>query len=241
MKPFKFRASSLGRIMANAQSIDPALLTDELAAISRKTKKTDEEKALLLPLQQQSLSAGAKTYCEEIAGEFVYGYESVVTGKYLEKGLLVEPDALELFNIVNFTEYEKNTERRTNEWITGECDVQATGKIVDLKSSWSLETFPKTAAKGRDVDYEWQGRAYMMLWDEPRFDIAYCMVNTPEHLIGYEDPTLHSVDHINPALRVTCVPYVRDLALEDLIKIKCEAANRYITKIVQQIAAEHGA
>ena len=88
MKAFKFRASSLGRIMTDAQSIDPALLTEDLATISRKTKKTDEEKALLAPLKEQSLSSGAKTYLEQLAKEFVYGYETTVTGKYMEKGLI---------------------------------------------------------------------------------------------------------------------------------------------------------
>ena len=241
MQNFKVRASSLGRIMSDAIRIDPELLDDELSVISRKTKKTDEEKALLLPLFQKTLSAGAKTYCNEIAAEFVYGYSEIITGKYMEKGTLVEPDTLELYNSVYFTEYVKNTERRSNEWLTGECDVDTGKKIIDLKSSWSLPTFPKVSEQGKDTGYEWQGRAYMMLWDRDEFEIAYGMVNTPEHLIGYEDPALHIVDHINPALRITVVNYKRDMELEDLIKIKVDAVNRRINDLIHQIAAEHGA
>lgn len=237
----KFRAHCLGRLMADAQSIDPALLDEETAVISRKTKKTDEDKAILAPLKARSLSAGAKTYLQGLAKELVYGYEVKITSKYMEKGIAVEDESIELYNSVHFAEHRKNTERRENEWISGECDLVAPLEIIDIKSSWSLDTFPAFADAGREADYEWQGRGYMMLWDKPRFKNAYCLVNTPEHLIGYEDPDLHVVDHINPALRVTLVPYERDLALEQLIKVKVTAARAYLDKIVRQIAAEHGA
>ena len=239
MKPFKFRASSLGRIMTDAQSIDPALLTEDLATISRKTKKTDEEKALLAPLKEQSLSSGAKTYLEQLAKEFVYGYETTVTGKYMEKGLMVEDQSIELYNSVFFTSAAKNTERRENEWITGECDIAFPKKITDIKSAWSLATFPATAAQAHDADYEWQGRAYMWLWDKPEFEVAWCLVDTPPDLIGYEDETLHYVSHLNPALRVTTARYLRDQALEEKIKLKVQVANAYIEAAVRQIAAEH--
>lgn len=239
MKSFKFRASSLGKIMAEAQSIDPDLLDEDTAVIARKVKKTDEDKAILAPLKDRSLSAGAKTYLDQLAKEFVYGYESTISGKYLEKGLMVEDESIELYNSVFFTSHVKNTERRNNEWIVGECDIAAPDKIIDIKSAWSLETFPVTAAQAKDTGYEWQGRAYMWLWDKPSFEVAWCMVDTPPDLIGYEDESLHYVSHINPAMRVTIVRYERDRALEEKIKLKVQAANAYIEAAVRQIAAEH--
>lgn len=239
MAPFKFRASSLGRIMTDAQSIDPELLTDELAVIARKTKKTDEEKAILAPLKERSLSAGAKTYLESLAKEFVYGYELNVSSKYLEKGQMVEGDSIDLYNSVFFRSVEKNTERRENEWITGEADIIQPDRITDIKSAWSLATFPATAEQAHDVDYEWQGRAYMWLWQKPSFELAWCLVDTPPDLIGYEDETLHYVSHINPALRVTTKVYTRDLEMEDKIKRKVEAANSYIQRVIRQIVEQH--
>uniref|UniRef100_A0A6M3MCN0 Uncharacterized protein n=1 Tax=viral metagenome TaxID=1070528 RepID=A0A6M3MCN0_9ZZZZ len=239
MKAFKFRASSLGRIMTDAQSIDPALLTEDLAVISRKTKKTDEEKALLAPLKERSLSAGAKTYLDQLAKEFVYGYEQTFSSKFTEKGSMVENDSIELYNSVFFSSLTKNAERRDNEWITGECDIVEPRKIIDIKSAWSLATFPATAAQAHDSDYEWQGRAYMWLWDKPEFVVAWCLVDTPPDLIGYEDETLHYVSHLNPALRVTTARYLRDQALEEKIKLKVQVANAYIEAAVRQIAAEH--
>ena len=239
MTPFKFRASSLGRIMTDAQSIDPALLDDERAVIARKLKKTDEEKALLAPLKDRSLSAGAKTYLDGLAKEFVYGYEKTVSSKYLEKGQLVESDSIELYNSVFFDTLAKNTERRENEWITGECDLVKPAKIIDIKSAWSLDTFPVTELQAHDPDYEWQGRAYMWLWERPEFEVAWCLVDTPPELIGYEDEALHYVSHLNPALRVTTARYQRETALEDRIKTKVQAANAYIQKAIRDIVEQH--
>lgn len=239
MKPFKFRASSIGRIMTDAQSIDPALLTDELAVISRKKVKTDEDKALLAPVKDKSLSAGAKTYLAQLAKEIVYDYEPTLTSKYLEKGIAVEDDSIALYNSVFFTSLTKNTDRKTNEWVTGECDIDAPEKIIDIKSAWSLDTFPVTSEQAHDAGYEWQGRVYMMLWDKPLFEVAWCLVNTPPELIGYEDESLHYVDRLDPALRVTTIQYHRDLALEEKIKVKAKAANAYIEKIVREIVEQH--
>lgn len=189
--------------------------------------------------KDETLSAGAKTACEKIAKQLVYGYDEIVTSKYMEKGIQVEDQSIALLNSVFFTDYVKNTERKTNDWVTGECDIFAPGKIIDVKSSWSLQTFPVTAASAADKGYEWQGRAYMMLWDVDLFEVAYCLVNTPDELIGYEDPSIHVVDHINQELRVTLVKYTRDKALEEKIKSHCEAANQYIAAMVKQIAVEH--
>lgn len=205
----KFRASGLSEIMA-----DP------------------KDKAELL-------SVGGKTCVEKIAKQLVYGYDEVVTSKYMEKGIEVEDASIALYNDVMFTNYVKNTERKTNDWITGEADIVRPTGITDIKSSWSISTFPVVASQGLDKGYEWQGRAYMMLWNLDEFEIAYSLVDTPEHLLGWDDPALHSVGHITPELRLTLVKYKRDKALEDKIKARCEAANRYLDLVIKQIAHEH--
>lgn len=192
--------------------------------------------------KSEALSVGAKTYIEELAKEFVYGFEKVVTSKEMEKGQLVEAHSIQLINEVFFTNYTKNDERRENEWITGECDIYVPGrKIIDVKSPWSLATFPATMFAGQDKDYEWQLRGYCMLWDVPLGEINYAMVNTPDELIRFEDPGMHYVDHIDPSLRITRVPYERDRSLEDRIKEKVEAARKYFDEIVEIIAVEHAA
>lgn len=236
-----FHPSSLGNIMTDAQSVAPHLITEELAEIIAKRKRTDEETALLQAAKERSLSAGAKTYCCQLAKEFVYNFRSDIRSKYLDKGIIVEDQSIQLYNEVFFTSLSKNTERRTNEWLTGECDIFTGKKIIDIKSAWSLATFPATKAEAHDNDYEWQGRGYMMLWDCDQFELAYCMVSTPEELIGFDDTRLHYVDHIAPELRVTRVLYDRDMTLEEKIKVKAEAARAYINEIIDTIAKDHAA
>ena len=188
---------------------------------------------------EDELSVGAKTYVTKLAKEMIYGYDERVTTKYMDKGLRVEDESIDLYNAVHLTSYSKNMERKTNEWITGEADIVADDRIIDIKSSWCLTTFYVLADQGRNTGYEWQLRAYMMLWDKPRADIAYCLVSTPDDLIGYESKQLHKVDHINRELRVTIVPYERDAALEDKIKIKVQAARVYYDQIIQEISKQH--
>jgi len=188
---------------------------------------------------KDELSVGAKTYVTKLAKEMIYGYDEKVSSKYMDKGLAVEDESIDLYNAVHLTSYVKNTERKTNDWITGEADIVADDRIIDIKSSWCLTTFPVLADQGRDIGYEWQLRAYMMLWDKPRADIAYCLVSTPDDLIGWENKSLHQVDHINRELRVTIVPYERDAVLEDKIKIKVQAARVYYDQVIQEISKQH--
>lgn len=205
----KFRASSLGLIMTDPKSKD------------------------------EKLSVGAKTEIENLAKQLVYGYDEVISSKFLDKGIQVEEASIELYNSVFFTDYKKNTERKTNDWITGECDIFTGSKIIDIKSSWSLATFPVTSKAAENKLYEWQGRAYMWLWDVDQFELAFCLVDTPEELIGWEDVRLHSVSHITESLRITRVQYQRDKELEAKIQTRVEAANEYMDLMVNQIADEH--
>lgn len=189
--------------------------------------------------KSEELSVGAKTVITKMAKEAIYGYDEIVTSKYMDKGIQVEDESIELLNRVLFTNYSKNTERRENDWITGEPDIVTHDRIYDIKSSWSLTTFPVTSKQGEDKDYEWQLRSYMWLFDVDQSSLAYCLVPTPEHLIGYESRSYHDVDHITPELRITLVNYERDKKLEEKIKTKVEAARDFYKKIFDEIVNQH--
>lgn len=184
------------------------------------------------------LSAGAKTAIIKMAREFVYGYDTSITSKYMTKGIQCEDASIELLNSVLFGDYTKNTERRTNDYITGEADLVCEDCIRDIKTSWSLETFPVLAELGEDKTYYWQMQAYMWLYDKPRAEICYCMVSTPEELIGYENKAIHMVDHIAPQLRVTRWHIKRD-DVEQKIIDKVTAAREFYQEIIKRIGAEH--
>jgi len=186
------------------------------------------------------LSKGAKTYLTGLAKEVVYGYREEISSKAMEKGTRCEQDSIDLYNSVLFESLTKNTERRSNDCITGEPDLIKAGLYgVDIKTSWSLPTFP---ALPEDVsDYEWQARGYMCLFDLPRWDIAFCMVDTPDDLIGYESHVIHKVGEIDPQLRVTAVSYLRDPEKESRMLEKARAAQLYIAETIERIKTIHGA
>jgi hypothetical protein len=189
-------------------------------------------------LKTEVLSAGAKTAIIKMAREFVYGYDTTITSKYMTKGIQCEDQSIELLNSVLFSDYTKNTGRLSNAYITGEADLVCEDCIRDIKTSWSLDTFPVLAELGEDKTYYWQMQAYMWLYDKPRAEICYCMVSTPEELIGYENKAIHLVDHIAPQLRVTRWHIKRD-DVEQKIIDKVTAAREFYQEIIQRIGAEH--
>lgn len=181
------------------------------------------------------LSAGAKTFVRKAFKEMIFGYQDRPSSKYMEKGIQCEQDSINLLNLVCGTSYVKNTERREHEGIlTGECDIYSGQEIVDIKSSWSLGTFPVWQDDAHDNGYEWQLRAYMLLWDCPKAVLAYCMVSTPEALIGYENRDMHLVDHIPEHMRVTRVMYERDAEKEQAMLDRIKLARAYFDQLHEQ-------
>lgn len=235
----KFHPSSLGLLMTDAQSVDRSLVPAELLEICDKPRKTDKDRELLLPYKEASLSAGAKTFLNNLAKEEVYGYRQEIDTKYMEKGRACEQQAIDLLNYLRFKSYEKNTERRESEYLTGECDIYVPGvKTIDTKVAWSLATFPAVSEDAHDPIYEWQGRAYMKLWKVPEHEVAFTMLDTPECLRRWEQPELHIVSHIPPELRQTSIIYKHCPILEAKMDAKCATAMKYLMRRIELIHAE---
>lgn len=184
------------------------------------------------------LSESAKKVVEDEVRALYFGVRERISNKFMQKGIDCEQQSIDLLNNVEFRlskPYVKNTERRSNDWITGECDIYDpdTKLIRDIKTSWSLATFPLFATNADD--YEWQMRGYMMLWDCDEASVDYCLVDTPEHLIGYEQRELHIVSHIDHAKRVKSIVYHRDLEKEERIKNRCEQLKEYYSKLKKEL------
>jgi hypothetical protein len=134
-----------------------------------------------------------------------------------------EQDSIDLLNTVRFEGYIKNDVRMVNEVMTGEADIVTDDLIIDIKTSWSLDTFPVLAEDGYDALYEWQLRAYMMLYDRPKAELIYCMVTTSNELLNeWENLDIHRVDHIAPEKRITVLSFERneDKEIEMLDRLK---------------------
>lgn len=187
------------------------------------------------------LSVGAKTLIRELAAQELFGVDFEVSSRPMEKGIRCEQDSIALLNEVRGLALEKNTERRTNDFITGECDLfdGNTREGRDLKTSWSIATFPLCVTDCEDKAYAWQMTGYMALWDSPRWHVDYALVNTPEDLIGYEPQTLHFVDHIPAHMRLTTWTLERDLAKEALIAERVKAARVYYAEVLAEFDRTH--
>lgn len=203
----KFRASQLGKLMTSSRT------------------------------KGEVLSQTAKSYIIQKAKEDFYDYKVELTNKYILKGIHQEQDSIDLLNAVGFENYKKNEKRVENEWLTGCCDIITEDLIIDIKSSWSLETFPATSYELKDLsEYEWQGRAYMWLYDRPRFELCYVMVSTADDILSdFDSYAIHKVDHIDPAKRITSITFERDKELEIQMAEKLIAATEFYKEVLTQL------
>lgn len=237
----RFRPHMVGALMTDPVSMDMSLLNEEEQAIYRKKNRTDEERAMVEEFWSRGLSKGAKTALTAYAREFLYGYTKLVSSKEMDKGIQCESDSIALLNQVTFKRYEKHVGRVQDDILTGECDIWVPDvETLDVKTSWSLDTFPVISDDCHDSMYEWQGRAYMRLYKVKKHTVAFCMVSTPDDLITrWEQVDLHKVDHIDPAMRVTTITYEWDEKLEEKMVKKCKAAQQYLSDLVERIRQEH--
>ena len=188
--------------------------------------------------KSEMLSETAKSYIKQIAKEDYFGYSSELDNKYLQKGKQCEQDSIDLLNLVTFSNYTKNENRLTNDWLTGEADIVAENEIIDIKTSWSLDTFPAISDDINVKDYEMQLRGYMMLYNKDKASVCYCMVDTPKELCTWESPELHEVSHIAPEKRITMISFFRDLEIEQKIIQKCEEAMKYYLYYINQLESK---
>ena len=203
----KFRASQLGKLMTSSRT------------------------------KGEALSQTAKSYIIQKAKEDFFEYKTELNNKYVLKGIHQEQDSIDLLNAVRFENYKKYEHRAENEWLTGSCDIITEELIIDIKSSWSLETFPATNYELKDLsEYEWQGRAYMWLYDRPRFELCYVMVSTADDILSdYDSYAIHKVDHIDPAKRITSIRFERDKELEIQMAEKLIAATEFYNEVLTQL------
>lgn len=230
---------AIGNLMGEARSI-PKDAPEHILKINRRKKRTDEDQAILDAYRSSILSETAKSYCLKLAKQHVYEYTTTLEKqKVIQKGLQCEDDSIELLNIVTNHFFSKNAQRVTTELLSGEADIVEDDGIWDVKSAWSLDTFPVLPEDAHSDLYEWQGRAYMHLYDKQHFTLAYCLVSTPDALCQWEDYRLHQVEHIPPEMRVTLWHCTRDLEKEALMLGKCRRAQVYIEQLIAEIKAAH--
>lgn len=202
----KFRASQLGKLMVEPRS------------------------------KSEVLSETAKTYLKELAIEMVYGVSKDFSNKYTIKGVDCENESIQLVSdVLNIPFLFKNEQTYQNDWILGTPDVVISDLVIDVKTSWNLYTFPFFEKEIPNKDYFYQLQAYMWLTGIEKSKLCYCLINTPEDLIGYEPRELHIFDNMPIEKRVKTYDIDLDLSVIDKIKIKCENANEYFNELIKEL------
>ena len=140
------------------------------------------------------LSKTAKSHLIEIYIKEKYGRTKDVQTKQMRKGVEVEDDAIALLSQSLGRPLSKNTERFSNDFITGHPDVldltEAGLKVWDVKSSYDLFTFLGNIPDKLNSQYYWQLQSYMWLTGATESCIAYCLINTPFGIIEQEKKSL---------------------------------------------------
>ncbi len=209
------RCHALGNVMTNAQgksNLDKyndaieelaeeeaklaQIPTGQKGRISAKVGKIDKIKILideLYPIKDEIvLSETCKTYLIQSYALSKYGRVREITTKQMVKGTISEDDSIQLFSLLEGKLYNKNTERISNDFISGTPDLHDTedilnsNEIIDIKSCWDLFTFLANVPDPDNGMYYWQLQGYMALTGAKIGTIAYCLVNTPDSIIEGE-------------------------------------------------------
>jgi len=172
---YKFRASSIDRIMATP-------------------KKAGEV-----------LSEGAKTYLHEIYEDSIFGEAPEVSTIEMQKGNEMEPEAIALLRKARQKFYQKHpaTEELKNDYITGHPDIVDMNdqKIIDIKCPFRVRTWFRYTEKDALKNYYWQILSYLWLTGYKQGEIAVCAMPTPQHLIlrdAQKQGYFHKEDELTP-------------------------------------------
>lgn len=152
------------------------------------TKKPEELAELIRKRDAPpELSDTAKALVRKVWLRNEKGIYETIKSKFLDKGIFKEEDSISLITEVEGILYVKNEDRINNSEFTGECDIvkdfELKRLIIDTKTSWSADTF---MASKPTLDYEVQGQIYLELYDADEFELKFCLVDTPAHLIQRE-------------------------------------------------------
>ena len=167
MKPIiwdniRFRASSWGNLLTEPRS--------------------KSEGALSVTCQKELI----KIYNRE-----VYGRIKDITTKQMDKGILAEPESIQLLSIVEGEFFFKNEERLENEWFTGHPDLilnksDGTLEVWDIKTSWEMDSFMPKLLEEPDKGYVAQLNCYYSLTGSQGGAIAYCLTSAPPQILESE-------------------------------------------------------
>lgn len=211
---YQFRASQCHLLMTGTIGLTDiqeqeleALVGEEKTGINtngNKVKWTPTKDAKLKELQEKKanreLPKTMQTELRKLWRAEIFKRNFVWTNKFVQKGKLQEDEAVTMYQdyrneILGVKTFFKTSDdvkiRLKNEWFSGEPDLVDTNDFnkcnegFDVKSSWSLDTFPFPEDKLSNAYYG-QNQVYMNLTNTKKWTTAFCLVNGTEHLVNNE-------------------------------------------------------
>jgi len=175
----------------------------------------------------------AKSYLEEMYIQKKFGRYKTIRTDEMTKGLECEEDSIDLLTKHQKTLFIKNEKTLSNDFITGTPDLFLNNEVWDIKTPWDIFTFhknePPITHTKRLTNYGWQLMGYMWLTGATKAYLAYCLVNTPRHLVESELSRLRYKlntidDDTNEAYqiessKIELLHCYDDIAIEDRIRI----------------------
>ena len=225
MSELKIRASQVGKLMSNSRT-------------------------------KGEISKTAQTYLQELAVENTFGIKKQINSRYLQKGNECEDASIELAErVLELGFIYKNELFFENDWIKGTPDVITDKLILDVKTSWSIDTFPFFETDIPNKDYYWQLQAYMWLTDRDNAILAYCLVDTPLTMVEdeirreswakkeisvteeteNEVRARHEFSHIDEKLRVKAFLIERNESDIEAMKSRIEEARVYYNELINKL------
>ncbi len=179
------------------------------------------------------LAVGSKTYVKSWLKEQLYGMRKQVTTKYMEKGTMLEDEAIDKtitwcdlpFVIKNETPYE-------DEYFTGTPDIITDEIVVDTKVSWDFETFPLFEEEIPESDYYYQLQVYMHLTGRRKAKLVYVLLNTPEYFTFEQ---IFDYDPLDVSLRCKAYDVDYDPEVIAMLTAKVINAREYVEQLLKSI------
>lgn len=197
---FKLHVSSIRVALTHPPNVKPLNKTD-LAKIEKIVSKGDiteaeekeidalrEKERMFLnpPLAKATISMLTRRYPRE-------KYEKMVLsiGKHfptIQKGTMMEGDAVMELNKFYKKDYERNTESFENDYLKGFPDIfhKEDGLVIDTKISWNIESFFKARLEKLAATYWYQMQGYLELTGAKHGKVCFILLSTPQELIEKE-------------------------------------------------------
>jgi hypothetical protein len=137
--------------------------------------------------KSEVLSETCKTRIEEKFIEDQFGVKKSFWSKETNKGLECEEESIKfLAKQKDLFGAKKNETRFENETFIGTPDLIFNGVVYDIKTSWSLFTFPMFDDEIPTKDYIFQLQAYLNLTGLKKAKLVYVLTNATEEMIQDE-------------------------------------------------------